>query len=584
MRNWISRFSIHKIRTQMLISMIAMVIVSSGYQTFFVVRQTMHQTEETYISIQRSNLQTYNTLLTLKIDSIVSYLRKTVYEEDFLELIKSPDSKAIAVNKLKSFIAQERMITGAAIYDCYGNYVNYTWYSTPSIREAYNQYAELHPIETTEWYSIAIEANGKECLYGYNIFHPEANDISCVKLIKDPQTGEKLGMMVITVDKELLNSIIDDSDDYYQPYTLLIADEKKDDYLIFSSSEDAEKDLFSVYRKERDQELLNKGDYIFMACNNRITGWSLIVTISKKDLNAVSSYLFPSAMYILFFSVLAAVFFSLLISTYINRPLEKLKRAINKFNEDHQLITETFDMQEIGQVSTFLKEAVNNNIVLNQKIIALNNQNREMEFRALQSQINPHFLYNTLDALYMMAVIHRVDEIANMTAALSEMFKLTLNKGHYYIFLSEELAYIRSYILIQNMRFSGKITLDEHVAEDIDPEQCCMLKFLIQPFIENAVYHGLEPKIGKSMIELNIQRNNQDLEITICDNGIGIPDMSVIRQGYGIHNVEERLSLFYGKNYHVAIESSVGKGTTVKLAIPILTKDELLKWNILESS
>ena len=170
MKNEKTRFSIHKIRTQMLISMIAMVIIIACCVVFFVVRQTMHQTEDTYISIQRSNLQTYNTLLTLKIDSIVTYLRQTVYEKDFLELMETPNAKTAAVNALTRFIGQERMITGAAIYDRQGNYTCATYYSTPVIKEAYNRYTDLHNPEETEWYNTAMAANGKECLYGYNIY------------------------------------------------------------------------------------------------------------------------------------------------------------------------------------------------------------------------------------------------------------------------------------------------------------------------------------------------------------------------------------------------------------------------------
>jgi two-component system sensor histidine kinase YesM len=191
---------------------------------------------------------------------------------------------------------------------------------------------------------------------------------------------------------------------------------------------------------------------------------------------------------------------------------------------------------------------------------------REAEVLLLQSQINPHFLYNTLDSIYFVAIVHGDDQIADMIMALSNNFKLSLNRGDKFITVEDSVRWIREYMKLQNMRYNDRFELIENVAEEVLPKK--ILTFILQPFVENAMYHGLEPKIGKGKIVLTGCQKDQTLVFTIEDDGVGSDDPSVFDSGYGVRNVRERIRLHYGEEYGAEVESQKGKGTKVTVTVP----------------
>ena len=264
------------------------------------------------------------------------------------------------------------------------------------------------------------------------------------------------------------------------------------------------------------------------------------------------------------------MFVAHMIAMKIYMPLKKLERTMQSVEEGTRNITEEFDDSEIGLLGQKFKEMVNNNLVLRERLLYAKIRQREQELHLLQEQINPHFLYNALDALYCMAIVHEEDEIATMVAALSDNFKLSLNKGSNLIMVKDEIQHIRSYITIQNMRYKDRFHLKIQVDEDLMEKK--ILKLLLTPFVENAVYHGLETKMGDGNIWITGQVNENRIIFTIIDDGVGIDDMSKLDKGYGINNVRERIKLYYGENSEVTITSEPGKGTRVKI---ILAENEM---------
>lgn len=180
----------------------------------------------------------------------------------------------------------------------------------------------------------------------------------------------------------------------------------------------------------------------------------------------------------------------------------------------------------------------------------------------------PQIAYNTFDTLYLKAYMKGEQEIADMVSALAEMFRVTLNTGKNYICLATELKYIERYIYIQNIRFSGKILFQETIEPDVNIEECYLLKFLIQPFVENAIVHGFEPDEENFKIDLVINSDGGDLQITVRDNGMGMANPSDALKGFGVNNVKERIRLFYGEQYGVQFSGAWLEGTCVKINIP----------------
>lgn len=209
---------------------------------------------------------------------------------------------------------------------------------------------------------------------------------------------------------------------------------------------------------------------------------------------------------------------------------------------------------------------------------------KKAELRVLQAQINPHFLYNTLDAIIWMAEAKRSDQVVELVRVLSRFFRITLSKGKDWITVRDEIEHIESYLAIQKMRYRDILDYRIDMPNDLCDGQ--MLKLTLQPLVENALYHGIKNKRNGGMIVVRGRRLEGDLlQIQIEDNGIGMMqeqlaqtralldtpfDNTVIGEnGYGINNVNQRIKLYYGQQYGLAIESKYRHGTCVSLVIPL---------------
>ncbi|MED4229081.1 histidine kinase [Neobacillus cucumis] len=191
---------------------------------------------------------------------------------------------------------------------------------------------------------------------------------------------------------------------------------------------------------------------------------------------------------------------------------------------------------------------------------------KEAELLALQSHINPHFLYNTLNTIFWMAEKLKAKQISKIAINLSKIFKLTLNDGNHITSVKNEMEQVKSYLDIQNIRFDHKIDYTFTIDPEIMEER--MIKLMLQPIVENSVYHGLEhQESGTIMIEGKKQDDGLLFKILDTGNGFDMNEVDISNKGYALKNINERLKLYYGKEYGLKIESEIGKGTTVYLKI-----------------
>ena len=196
---------------------------------------------------------------------------------------------------------------------------------------------------------------------------------------------------------------------------------------------------------------------------------------------------------------------------------------------------------------------------------------QKMSMLYLKSQVNPHFLYNTLDSLYWMAIIHEADDIAELTKAMSDIFKIALSKGDKFIPVSQELDFVKSYLHIQNIRFNGKIKY--YIQTDEELRNYRIIKLLLQPFVENAVYHGIEPKIGEGTIGISVYQQEGRVYFEITDDGVGMETMDDLKKGYAVKNSIERIHLIYGEDAEVIFYSKRNEGTKVQISFVKEIKD-----------
>lgn len=239
---------------------------------------------------------------------------------------------------------------------------------------------------------------------------------------------------------------------------------------------------------------------------------------------------------------------------------------------------ESFSKDEVGQLTDNFNYMVKQISLLMEKQYETGKEIKNLELKALQAQINPHFLYNTLEMINWKAIDHGIPEIAVIAQSLAKFYKLSLNAGRDIVSLSDEINHIKTYVQIQNLRFDNRIILEIHLDENLYQYQ--ILKLILQPIVENSIIHGTlenrKKRKGKIVIEGRLEK--EDLLLTVQDDGKGMTiekAESILldsgtqeSHGYGIRNINHRIRLCYGSQYGLAYESSPGQGTRVEIKIP----------------
>ena len=294
----------------------------------------------------------------------------------------------------------------------------------------------------------------------------------------------------------------------------------------------------------------------------------------------------------LIITVLVFLLFLVLKNMYYN-PIIKIERHIEEIIEDGYTPGEDFNLiirshplsSRFEQVIVMLKELLEREF--NETILR-----KQTELNVLQSQINPHFLYNTLDTIRGQALWEGMDSIAEMTHALASCLRYSINTGSDMVTLSEELDNVKNYIKIQQTRFSDKLEFEMAIDEENDNKILSykIPKLTIQPIVENAVFHGLEKKRNMGKVQIKVFATDTRLSINIIDNGLGIPrerlkllnknlylgqtsmsdTKNESRQSIGLYNVNQRIKLYYGDNFGLRIKSFIDEGTNVEIIVPII--------------
>lgn len=315
-------------------------------------------------------------------------------------------------------------------------------------------------------------------------------------------------------------------------------------------------------------------------------GWYIHQTLSRQELNQQRQVYVLLLLGIGLFILSLGLILLFFLNRTINQPVAMVQKKMDKiahgdFSRDSSIEWD-HEIGDIGKGINHLSEEI---VTLMNKRIDDEKQKKDLEYQILQSQINPHFLYNTLSSIRWMATIQGASGIAEMTAALARLMKHVSKRTAATIPLSEELDLVKDYFLIQKYRYGGSISIEYHV-ESEDLYSCKIHRFSLQPIIENALFHGIEPKgeAGKITVDIRHQNQNgrQDVLISITDNGVGMTPETIERvlhgpdntskaeffRHVGIKNVSQRIQYEFGPEYGISIESQPGVYTVMKLLIP----------------
>ena len=359
------------------------------------------------------------------------------------------------------------------------------------------------------------------------------------------------GNVVSSTDKEMLGH----NDAQTEMFRLVMKEDRASGY---------------VYTVENGKRLT----HLFFRIND--PDWIVVQTISDSHFQAQFIAITVLVIGSLIFCLIFVAVYSVEISKTILKPIGHMIRQMDRVRKGDLDIENPYESEdEIGQLSRqFVRMAQELKTLIETKYkqqILL----KEAELQNLESQINPHFLYNTLDTIRWIAVKNKDMVVCEQIEALSDLFRHVLNKGEEMTTLGEELLHLNNYLLLQRARYGEKISVEMTIDETLMDTP--MPKLLIQPLVENAIYHGLEHKVGGGVIRLTVIRKDESLLITVEDNGVGTNGKMISEKIYdknatglfALHNIHERIQMRYGAAYGERFESHPGGGTRVELRIPI---------------
>lgn len=314
------------------------------------------------------------------------------------------------------------------------------------------------------------------------------------------------------------------------------------------------------------------------------TGWKLV---GVMPYSIFTTRMADIKQFVLVVSLLMAMmleFINRVVSVRISSPIMKLNSSVNKYEEGKEPHIYIGGSEEIRHLGKSIQESYKQNLSLMKRVVWEQNERRKSELDVLQSQINPHFLYNTLDSITWMIEGEKNEEAAFMITQLAKLFRISLSKGHTIISIRDELQHAQSYMNIQKIRYKNKF----EVVFDIDPEilDHCVVKLVLQPILENAINYGIREMDGCGIITICGKKADDKIILSVSDNGMGIPDDEIefllkdtnrIRKrgsGVGLVNVNNRIKILFGGQYGLYIESELDEGTTVYINIPAIEYTE----------
>ena len=309
----------------------------------------------------------------------------------------------------------------------------------------------------------------------------------------------------------------------------------------------------------------------------RIVGVAMMDEIMDDLGSFQTALLFISAVMIII-SIIATT----IISKHITRPLRRLESEMRKVETgDFEVSLPQSHSIEVESLSSSFRIMVARIKVLMKRIKATEEIKRQRELDALQAKINPHFLYNTLDSVIWMAETGDNHGVVKMVSALARLFRISIAKGHDVITLSEELLHVQNYLDIQSMRYKDKFTYSITIPPEL--ENAPTIKLIVQPIVENSIYHGIKYLQEEGRIEIKAEAVDDGIKIIISDNGVGMKSETAAAilnpeqentvssgNGIGLRNIDERIKLSYGEKYGLSIWSEPDEGTTVTILIPHL--------------
>ncbi|MHA0856393.1 cache domain-containing sensor histidine kinase [Paenibacillus sp. CMAA1364] len=442
-----------------------------------------------------------------------------------------------------------------------------------------------------EWYKMAKEAGGRSVLSAPHVQRLIENEyrwvVSLSRELKSTDGITAEGVFLVDLNLSVINDICNNINLGKKGYVFIVDNHGN---IVYHPQQQL---IDSKLRTEQMADVLQvpsgqsfivdneEGKRIYSVQDTNF-GWRIVGVAYTDELIASKGDLRNSIILYSLYGLVIPILISIWLSHRLSMPIKVLQsdmKQVEKGNFDIQ--TEIRQMNEIGQLGRSFNLMVRRTKSLMEETILNEENKRKSELKFLQSQINPHFLYNTLDSIVWMGEQKQHEEVVLMTSALAKMFRASITKDQELVPIRVEIEHISNYLLIQKMRYYDEL----HYVIDVDEsiQDYKTLKILLQPFIENAIYHGIRNMYGMNdgMITIRGMQLEDHIIFQIEDNGSGMTPEQLDRllvskdgdeplQGIGIRNVNERIKLYFGHEYGVHIRSEIEEGTCITITIPKL--------------
>ena len=526
----------------------------------------------------------------------------STYLRDVIRLSDSLSYNVIKNTDMESERLDERM---RLLYNTYSDYVeNIALFDSAGSLVATAPPARLREgadVRERDWFRRAMERTENIHFGGPAVENLFADDayrwvipLSCaVELTRGRETG--LGVLLIDLKYQAVSDLFSSVQLSGNGYVYLIdgageliyhpARQRIATGLVEETNLDAARRSDGVYTEYRDGQLRS-----VIVRGVGYTGWKAVGVVSQPGFRLGDSQdiLFTVVIFCAFFALLILMNFYL--TTKITDPIRLLEESVARLEQSMEgsiYVGGTTETRTLGQA---VQKLVDQMRKLTDDIVREHEEKQKSELNALQAQINPHFLYNTLDTIVWMIENEREEDAARAVTALARFFRISLSKGRNIIPVRDELEHVRNYLLIQEMRYKNKFRYE--ILSEPAVEELSTIKLVVQPIVENAIYHSMDfMDGGDGLIRITARLAEGELQISVEDNGLGMtpqvvegllagspaaePRVPGRGSGIGLKNVQDRIRLYFGAQYGVTIDSEPDAGTLVTLHMPTVPFGEM---------
>lgn len=453
------------------------------------------------------------------------------------------------------------------------------------LNDGEDEFTEYINVRDQDWYKAALEAKDGTAISSSHVQNAIKSSykwvITLSKALINYNNAQNEGVFFVDLNYTSISELCNNNNIGNKGY-IFILDE--DGNIIYHPKQQL---MYGGLITENVEDIMackenyfNTGDKIYTISKSDKTGWTVVGAANTSELlknnkQAQMMYLLVAAVLLL-----GVILISSIIAREITRPIRQLRDSMSMVEEgqfDKANVAVTAK-NEIGSLSKSFNVMTERIHTLMEQNVYEQKQKRKNEMKALQAQINPHFLYNTLDSIIWMSEAGQNEEVVLMTSALAKLLRQSISNDREQVTVAEEIEYVRSYLTIQKMRYKDKLEYSIEVSPEIN--HIMIIKFALQPLVENAIYHGLKYKETKGNLNIRGYERGDKAYITIADDGVGM-DEDVLEHifdetmkehksnGVGVPNVQKRLQLYYGPEYGISYISRKGVGTVATVTVPL---------------